>query len=118
MYQEQYTGSERPNDKFVETIPPSERPPTGHKMDGFYCITGEEVNAGRVNADILDFMPTWYAALGIPIPTETDGTVIDGALDIDSDSLQRREYRFNPDYQATTGTTDDVRDRLQELGYM
>lgn len=118
VYCEQYTGSERPSSRIVKEIPPAERPPPAHKMDGFYCLVGDGFESGHADAHIVDFMPTMYAALGVPLPNEIDGAVIEESLDFDPDSLPRREYPFNPHHEESTQTTDDIRDRLEELGYM
>jgi len=118
VYDEVYTGSERPNDDIVAHIPPSERPPTAHKMDGFYCFDGPAFTSGREDAAIIDFIPTIYGALDVPLPEDTDGTVIESALDAEPDQFSRREYAIGTDRAEHTNSTDEVRDRLEELGYV
>lgn len=59
-----------------------ERRPGGHHPDAFVILSGPGVAAGRdlEEAHLLDLPPTFFRLLGVPIPPDFDGKVLEGAL--------------------------------------
>lgn len=59
-----------------------ERRPGGHHPDAFVILSGPGVAAGRDldGAHLLDLPPTFFRLLGVPIPSDFDGKVLETAL--------------------------------------
>jgi len=93
-------------------------PHKNHKPEGI-LISNRDLDVDpETGASIYDIAPTVAAALGLPVDSETDGEVL-GPFEaderIDWDELAG-EYREISDSES--GPTDDVEDRLADLGYM
>lgn len=54
----------------------------GHRMDGIVFLEGPGVKSGLEisDASILDIAPTALALLGVPVPVEMDGRVLESAM--------------------------------------
>jgi len=93
-------------------------PHKNHKPEGILISNRDLDIDPETGASIYDVAPTVAAALGLPVDTETDGEVL-GPFEaderVDWDELAG-EYREVAD--AESGPTDDVEDRLADLGYM
>lgn len=117
-YTDNYNGSERIGDgSLVKQIPHGLRPPPTHAMDGFYVLTGKRFDSCRLDANIVDIMPTMYRAMGVAPPERTDGKSLTRAL---SGALtkDRQEYEYNPTFTGESSGEEEVRGRLEDLGYL
>ncbi|MFW6385470.1 MAG: alkaline phosphatase family protein [Halodesulfurarchaeum sp.] len=89
-----------------------------HKPEGI-LISNRDLDVDRAEgASIYDIAPTVAAALGLPVDTNRDGNVLgpfEADEETDWDELAG-EYRRGEDSER--GTTEDVEDRLANLGYM
>lgn len=54
----------------------------GHKRDGVFAMKGKGIKKGKKisEASVLDIAPTVYEMLGVPIPDNLDGRVLDEAV--------------------------------------
>ncbi len=100
--------------------------PTGdHRMEGVFIADGPGVRSGALphGATLLDIAPTVLALLGVPVPDDLDGRVLDEVLD--AAALPRA----TPATAATFATVNEdtaysdadeaaVQKRLAELGYL
>ena len=116
---------------YIETLPESEIgvwPTSSHTLDGMFFLRGAGVNRGRWidGARITDVAPTILYLLGLPIPSDMDGSVIRGAIDplllekrapekIPSDRAEEAESLKRP---YTKGEEAIIRERLRDLGYI
>ncbi|KZX48839.1 nucleotide pyrophosphatase [Haloarcula sp. K1] len=93
-------------------------PHKNHKPEGILISNRDLEIDPETGASIYDIAPTVAAALGLPVDSETDGEVL-GPFEaderVDWDELAG-EYREVAD--SKSGPTDDVEDRLADLGYM
>jgi len=93
-------------------------PHKNHKPEGILISNRDLDIDPDEGASIYDIAPTVAAALGLPVDTETDGEVL-GPFEADErvnwDELAG-DYRKAAD--SDSGLTDDVEDRLDDLGYM
>jgi predicted AlkP superfamily phosphohydrolase/phosphomutase len=93
-------------------------PHKNHKPEGI-LISNRDLNVDpEEEASIYDVAPTVAAALGLPVDTKTDGEVL-GPFDADKwadwDDLAGKYREVS---KSENGPTDDVEDRLADLGYM
>lgn len=117
-YRDEYNGSERVgDDPLVEELPLGARPPPTHAMDGFYMLVGDQFDSGRLDADIVDVMPTMYRAMGVPLPERTDGEVLEKAL-LGTPSAGQRAYQYAPTFVSKSNGEEEIRGRLEDLGYL
>jgi predicted AlkP superfamily phosphohydrolase/phosphomutase len=98
-----------------------------HRENGIFMARGPAIRRGeRVEgARIIDVMPTCLYLMGLPIRSDMDGVVIEGAVDADYrahhaiEVEEAREYRptdHGPAYtEEEAGLT---RERLRGLGYL
>jgi hypothetical protein len=93
-------------------------PHKNHKPEGILISNRDLEIDPEEGASIYDVAPTVAAALGLPVDNKTDGEVL-GPFEADEradwDDLAG-EYREVADSES--GPTDDVEDRLADLGYM
>jgi predicted AlkP superfamily phosphohydrolase/phosphomutase len=94
-----------------------------HTMDGMVVISGPGVRRGVEiqGAGIIDMAPTILALLGLPIPNDMDGQVLEEAMERDLGVAYESA-------QSATATTDEelftsdeeamVTERLKGLGYL
>lgn len=95
-----------------------------NKRDGLFVATGPDIATGEiVELSILDLAPTLLHLHGCPIPEDFDGTVRKTIYAERSNPLERnikysepsnkkgQRAQSNPEY-------DNVRNRLQDLGYL
>ena len=63
--------------KFIEPQD-QERPGGYHRREGMYILKGGDIKAGIcLDADIVDILPTIYAAIKVPIPDHLEGIVLE-----------------------------------------
>ncbi|WP_458208922.1 alkaline phosphatase family protein [Haladaptatus sp. NG-SE-30] len=90
-------------------------PHKNHKSEG---ILISDHSLGNIDqAKIYDIAPTIAAALGIPVDSNTDGTVLPGF----EETVERKDWdelAGNYINQKSDNDTRSVEDRLADLGYM
>ena len=106
-----------------------------HRMDGVVMLTGGPIESGKrlEGARLVDIAPTVLYLLGLPVPTDMDGTVLKGA--IRKPYLEAHPVRYaDAAARGDGGTSTDggdggdggysrdeaevVEDRLKALGYL
>lgn len=105
-----------------ETIRVHKRPEGHHSPRGFVSLTGPGFRRGtRIEADIVDCLPTMLHALGLAVPAGCDGRVIEEAFE---ESLPVRRVADAAESAAAAGkqlTAEeeaDLRKSLEGLGYL
>jgi hypothetical protein len=98
------------------------RPEGHHSPRGFFSLTGSDFRRGaKIEANIVDCLPTILHALGLAVPEGCDGRVIDEAF------VEQRPVRRIPDPVESAGTPvkqlsaeeeADLRKSLEGLGYL
>ncbi|MBV0903306.1 alkaline phosphatase family protein [Halomicroarcula salina] len=89
-----------------------------HKPDGI-LISNRDLGVDRPGtASIYDIAPTVAAALGLPVDSQRDGTVLGPFEAGDELDWDERAGDYRTMAGSDTGTTDEVEDRLADLGYM
>ena len=112
-----YSEGENP----TEIFEPSGWASGNHKPDGLFCAWGPDIGVGRVDANIVDILPSVFAALGVPIPDDVDGRVLN--------EIFRPDRKVGPRwveataYTSAAGVRDAgfdraIEDRLRGLGYL
>lgn len=108
-----------------QVIGPAFGPTGDHRMEGVLLADGPGVRAGGVprDATLLDIAPTVLALLGVPVPTDLDGRVLDEVLD--AAALPIPAPDLSPPIDSADGgpaysDADEaaVQRRLAELGYL
>lgn len=105
-----------------DAIRAHKRPEGHHSPRGFFSLTGSDFRRGaKLDANIVDCLPTILHALGLAIPEGCDGRVIDEAF------VEQRPVRRIPDPVESAGTPvkqlsaeeeADLRKSLEGLGYL
>ncbi len=93
-----------------------------HEPDGLFLGWGPDFRAGaRIDdANIVDILPTIFATMGVPVPDDVDGRVLQETLTRRVRTLWTEARRFH----AAAGTTRDaatdraIEERLRGLGYL
>jgi predicted AlkP superfamily phosphohydrolase/phosphomutase len=116
----EYTGNESVGvNKTIRRIPEGGRPGVAHRMRGLYVFAGKGVLStdGPTKANIKDIAPTVYELLEFPQPQRIDGEPMSHVTTPDS---LRASVSYSMNRQFATGETDtrDVKNRLEDLGYM
>lgn len=98
----------------------------GHRMDGVVMLAGPGIRRGHQlqDAALIDLAPTVLAALGVPVPDDMDGRVIQEAFE--HDYFLERPIRYSPAHptaqrellQLSQEEEESVKERLRGLGYM
>ncbi|MFB6141780.1 MAG: alkaline phosphatase family protein [Halorientalis sp.] len=102
-----------------------ERPPVparsgGHRHEGIYAVTGPDVAPGEGERHhLLDVAPTILALQGSAVPSEMDGDPMTDAF-TDLATVERAPLSDLVSAQAGDhrGDPDELRDRLEDLGYL
>ncbi|MBX7223009.1 MAG: alkaline phosphatase family protein [Blastocatellia bacterium] len=97
-----------------------------HRMNGILLVHGPHVRRGArlEKAKILDCAPTILHLLGQPVPEDMDGRVLTEILSDDfmrSHPVSVGEAATGedlPDIEFSDEESDEVRERLRELGYL
>jgi predicted AlkP superfamily phosphohydrolase/phosphomutase len=104
-------------------------PYTGsHRMDGILFFAGPGIRSGNElsGASIMDIAPTVLSLLGVPVPVEMDGRVLEGAmlpelldiLNITHDSVAGLMPEILPASDLTPDEEEILVKRLRNLGYV
>jgi hypothetical protein len=97
-----------------------------HRLDGILILAGAGVKPGThlEDANILDLTPTIMHAMGLALPRELDGRVLNEAFDAASAVARPVTYRDVNIYKEgvqTPGFSEDemaeVQEKLQGWGY-
>ncbi len=97
-----------------------------HTMDGVVVASGPGIKKGATISDarIIDVTPTLLYLLGLPVPEEMDGKVLDELFT--EDYLNSHEKKFSKESQMesheaqpfTDEESELVRERLRDIGYI
>jgi predicted AlkP superfamily phosphohydrolase/phosphomutase len=104
-------------------------PYTGsHRMDGILFFSGPDIRSGieLSGASIMDITPTALSLLGVPIPVEMDGRVLENVmlpelldrLNITHDSVAGLRPEVPPAPDLTPEEEEILVKRLRNLGYV
>jgi predicted AlkP superfamily phosphohydrolase/phosphomutase len=95
-----------------------------HDIEGLFIAYGRVIKNKRTQADICDIMPTALYLLGLPIPEDVDGHILedlidDGFLQKHRMQFERATERESSDRKALTDEeTARLEKHLRGLGYM
>lgn len=99
-----------------------------HGPDGVLLMYGPGIRRGHrlESSHVLDVFPTLLAVLGLPVPEDAEGRVLEGAFEAPRDAASaRRIATYRDAWQAvdTVGGTDVERtrqeiERLKAMGYL
>ena len=99
-----------------------------HRMDGILFLSGPGIRPGQMisGASIMDIAPTVLALLGVPVPQETDGRVLEAALsgelrdelNITFASTEGLQPELVPTMQMSPEEEEILVTRLRDLGYI
>lgn len=117
---------------YVEAVPASEIkvwPTASHTLDGIFLLKGPGINSGKwiKGANIIDLAPTILYLMGIPVPENMDGSVIQEAVDsvVPDERLVEKASSVAAEQESSqdkSGYTQDeevyIRERLKDLGYI
>jgi predicted AlkP superfamily phosphohydrolase/phosphomutase len=99
----------------------------GHRENGILFLSGSKIkeNYGLVNSRIIDITPTILYLLGLPIPNDIDGRVIQEAINddylrghaplyksIETESVTATEKDYSED------EADKIKKKLKAMGYI
>lgn len=109
--------------------PPATNESGTHRVNGLFLAYGPAVARGReiAGAHVVDIAPTAYHLLGLPTPADTDGQVLDAALDshfMDAHPVTRDEREAGlPDTTTEEAAWSaeeeaEILERLRHLGYV
>jgi predicted AlkP superfamily phosphohydrolase/phosphomutase len=98
-----------------------------HRMNGILCLSGQGVfrrGDSIAEAGVVDVAPTVLHAMGMPIPSDMDGRVLEGAFD--ADFLASHPVRSGPPLEGPATTAGEysaeeeagIRASLRGLGYI
>lgn len=100
----------------------------GHRMEGIFIAYGQIFSANKkvVNARIIDLAPTILYSMGLKIPDDMDGVVLDGIFNNNFLGHNKAHYYSNGNYKLTQGAhsdfksqdEDSIKKKLQDLGYV
>jgi predicted AlkP superfamily phosphohydrolase/phosphomutase len=107
-----------------QTISPAFGPTGDHRMEGMIVATGPAFEPGSVpqNASLLDIAPTVLHLLGVPVPEDMDGRVLDELLrpelrgDIRKQEAVAAAVSSENDYDQDEDAL--IQQRLADLGYL
>jgi predicted AlkP superfamily phosphohydrolase/phosphomutase len=96
-----------------------------HRMEGILAMTGGDLKGGTVldKASIIDCAPTILHLMGLPVPSDMDGAVLEGALT--DEALAQRPIVYSESSGAVTERSviytpeeeEELKARLKSLGY-
>jgi predicted AlkP superfamily phosphohydrolase/phosphomutase len=97
-----------------------------HRDDGMLIMSGPGIRpGGRIEgASIIDMAPTILHLMGLPVPTDMDGRVLEGALSAEymaAYPVQIAEPKLAEDVSEMGYTEEgekEIMERLQGLGYL
>lgn len=103
-----------------ETIYPTGR--GNHRPEGICMASGPDISPGKKPEYGLDcIMPTLLHLLGVPVPDDVDGTVMEAFLTPEAQGRKSSGGTGAVEHKFAEPTQEDVealQDKLRELGYM
>ena len=97
-----------------------------HRMHGILMVQGPNIRPGArlTEAKILDCAPTILHLMGLPVPEDMDGKVLTGLFT--DDFMRQHPVQVGdaatgedlPDLEFSDEESEEVRERLRELGYL
>lgn len=121
VFEESYIGNEMLGGcGLIRQMPEQGRPDPTHRIDGVYGFVGPNIDSGKqVPADIHQFAPTLYSAVGLPHPTGLDGSPIEEVfVDGDVPASEEKSIDARSDFIDASRDSEEVRERLSDLGYL
>lgn len=109
-----------PGDDLFVDGPPEPARSGGHRPDGIYVLAGPDVRPGEGNRrSIVDVAPTLLALQGLPIPEAVDGRPMRECFQ-DLPAVERAplEELVGQSDSTQSPQADEVRERLDDLGYL
>lgn len=103
-----------------DTVLASRQPNGTHSREGIFVAHGPGVRSGnKLDADIVDIMPTVLAYLGVPIPKYVDGKVLDAAF-AEPFKVSREDITHAPSKPVEYSDAEQakVEKQLADLGYL
>jgi predicted AlkP superfamily phosphohydrolase/phosphomutase len=98
-----------------------------HQREGIFLATGPVIAQGRLPTEpqLADLAPTILYLLGLPVPEDMDGQVIEAAIDPVYLAAHRPQRgpavavaTTNPDEGLTENEMKEIQERLKGLGYL
>lgn len=94
-----------------------------HRDEGVFIISGRGINMDMAvdgDVNIIDIAPTILSLLGIPVPEAMDGKVLVSSREYAASSASGIDAasESEPAYQYNDEETDEIRKRLEGLGYL
>jgi predicted AlkP superfamily phosphohydrolase/phosphomutase len=95
-----------------------------HQMDGILMAQGEDLTCGQIkDARLMDLAPTLLYQLGLPVPESLDGVVIRNLFHkefLENNPVRNGGalYGNGPKSELPEGYDEEIRERLQSLGYI
>ena len=91
-----------------------------HEPDGLFLGWGPDFARGPTIANIVDVMPTLFATMGVPIPDDIDGRVLQEVFNrpIPTRWTEARAFHAAGGGARDAATDRAIEDRLRGLGYL
>ncbi|WP_226022873.1 alkaline phosphatase family protein [Halomicrobium salinisoli] len=119
----EYAVDPRPSthDSVFVTEPPSPPRSGGHRHEGIYLLSGPGVASGDGDTrSLLDIAPTLLALQSLPVPEVMDGSPISEAFErqFEVETAPLASLVGRREDSGETQDSDEVRERLEDLGYI
>ena len=92
-----------------------------HRKNGMYVINGDRIKTGmKMDADIADIVPTLYAMLGVELPENMDGRVLEEVMDEEVDLNYTESSKLSDASKTTLSESEEalIKQRLESMGYL
>ncbi|WP_336135340.1 alkaline phosphatase family protein [Natronomonas amylolytica] len=88
-----------------------------HAQEGIIIGSGPSFSDDPENASLVDVMPTILLQFGLPIPEYLDGKVLAEFIDKKNANFIH-ETEYDPKFYSKSESSEEVQDRLENLGYL
>jgi predicted AlkP superfamily phosphohydrolase/phosphomutase len=100
-----------------------EMPGGGHSIEGIIMAYGPDIRHEKVNASVMEVMPTVLHLIGVLIPEDVDGKVLDIFKEGSEPRRRKSEFakpqkRKEREESLTEKDEELIKDRLRGLGYI
>jgi predicted AlkP superfamily phosphohydrolase/phosphomutase len=94
-----------------------------HRLEGIYAAFGPGFRTGEtIHANIADLAPTLLAGLGLPVPQDMEGRVLQETfvdrVTVEYEPPEERDVTDDERIRLTEAQEAEVADRLSDLGYL